>query len=506
LAKHCQNPYHDVPNVSALAAQLTSTAKSDEQRAWAVFAWICHNIHYDIEAHFSGKQEIQKDASEMFATRTLQCGGFANLYAALGEMAGLSTQTVIGYCRRPVDTDEAIGKDVLGDSACRHAWNLVLLDGEWSAVDCTWGAGGFTEHGRFERRFRPLYFGMPAEQLAFTHYPLDQEKQTLSYQRFIAQPTMFAEFFEHGLRFCPEAHPAGIITLKDSNTASLRLVVPTDRELLVDMAGRKEACLQELLADGTTQITLNVPRGAARHKMKISVRNDSYAEGHYALACIFAVNGPGSPTTLVESFPLVYHSVFRSHGLKFAESLPIGRFVLTEQNDVQIRLCAPDNVQAVAQVGDGTVFTQRSGGEISVLAQCPLGDHELDIFVRRQEGDDWTDLQHAVTYYVNVKPGCRHVNTAGFPETFDIFQELDAFLEAPLSGVLKSGKTHFRFRVDPKRVARVLVLSGGSQKALVLTDGVFQCDFDVVAPSVQLACSTPSDPGDFDAALAWTVE
>jgi hypothetical protein len=490
---------------SILVAHLTSTAKSDDQRAWALFVWICHNVNYDVEAHYAFRREVEKDATQMLATKILMCGGFANLYTALAKEAGLSVQTMMGYCRAPKDSDEGVGKNVQKDGATTHAWSLVLLQGEWVAVDCTWGAGGFTADEKFERKFRPVYFGMPADQLAFTHHSLTKGKQYMPYSRFIMQPVVFADFFENGLRFSPEANPEGLITLEDSNTTSMRLVVPPNMELLVDLGGRKDLCLQEVMADGTTQLRLSVPRGATQHAMRISVGGGSYEEGQYALACIFAIKCSRSPTTFVEPFPLVYYSVFRRHGLKFSEPLPTGTFELTKQNTVQIKLCAPSNVQAVAAVGDGEVFTQRRGGEIIVLAQCPQGDHELDIFVQRRAGDGWTDLEHALTYYVNVKPNCP-INSAGFPEMSDSFRDLGMFLEAPLTGVLKSGKTRFRVRVDQKRVAKVVAISGGCQKALTLIDGALQCDLDVVAPNVQLGCSTPADPSDFDVALEWTVK
>merc|ERR1719191_600103 len=95
---------------------------------------------------------------------------------------------------------------------------------------------------KFVKKFHPLYFGMSADQLAFTHFPLDKERQALTYEQFTSRPVVFAEFFEHGLGFQPDKHPCGVITLKDSNATSLRFTAPASQELMGTVDGEKNAC------------------------------------------------------------------------------------------------------------------------------------------------------------------------------------------------------------------------------------------------------------------------
>jgi transglutaminase/protease-like cytokinesis protein 3 len=53
------------------------------------------------------------------------CTGYAQAVTLLGEAAGLESVIVTGYADGGVTTGG-------------HAWNKVLVDGQWLVVDATW--------------------------------------------------------------------------------------------------------------------------------------------------------------------------------------------------------------------------------------------------------------------------------------------------------------------------------------------------------------------------------
>ena len=57
------------------------------------------------------------------------------------------------------------------DSGVNHAWNLVLLEGEWRPLDCTWGAGYLHEDGSFRRELNDHWFLTDPEEFLPTHFP-----------------------------------------------------------------------------------------------------------------------------------------------------------------------------------------------------------------------------------------------------------------------------------------------------------------------------------------------
>ena len=59
----------------------------------------------------------------------------------------------------------------------------IQIKGVWFPVDCTFGAGyADSENPRqFKRKFNPLYFATPPEQLVYTHKPKDDLWQLLDY-------------------------------------------------------------------------------------------------------------------------------------------------------------------------------------------------------------------------------------------------------------------------------------------------------------------------------------
>lgn len=84
------------------------------------------------------------------------CLGYATTFQLLMDMAGVECITVVGAS---------------SNSTSSHAWNLVKLEGEWYAVDCTWD----DSNDRTELSYTHRYFNVTSERLRETNHQWDYE-------------------------------------------------------------------------------------------------------------------------------------------------------------------------------------------------------------------------------------------------------------------------------------------------------------------------------------------
>ena len=57
-------------------------------------------------------------------------------------------------------------------SKTNHAWNLVLVEGEWRPLDNTFGAGHLDKGGTFTREFDEHWFLTDPAEFVPAHFPL----------------------------------------------------------------------------------------------------------------------------------------------------------------------------------------------------------------------------------------------------------------------------------------------------------------------------------------------
>lgn len=161
-------------SVPTLAAYLVSKAKTDDEKAWAIFRWIGDRISYDIDAYLAGRvRDLNATAEHVLARRTSVCDGYATLFRDLARQAGLDAIKLSGYAK-------AYGVPV-GEvfTAENHAWNLVRIEGRWRIVDPTWG-GGYVIGDRYKKKLDPLYFFSVPQQIKFTHWSNDATWRTVA--------------------------------------------------------------------------------------------------------------------------------------------------------------------------------------------------------------------------------------------------------------------------------------------------------------------------------------
>lgn len=184
--------------VVLLARYLAPEGFSPADKAWSIFIWIGDRIVYDVEAYLQGRvRDATVTAEDVLKRRITVCDGYARLFAALAKAAGLEVGIIEGYAKAYGLADDVVF------ATPNHAWNVVVLNGQWDVVDPTWGAG-YVFQDRYHKLLDTLYFQSRAEELKFTHWPLDARwRQTiglrLSKSGFEGQPRVDPGLFRAGV-------------------------------------------------------------------------------------------------------------------------------------------------------------------------------------------------------------------------------------------------------------------------------------------------------------------
>ena len=245
------------PEVAALAREITQGATNETQRARALYDWITANIRYDVQewAHITGGGETYMNAHDplsVLARGTTVCAGYAWLFDAMAQSVGLGSTFLIGAVRGYRGTPD----DTLV-SAFKHAWNAVLVDGDWRLLDATWGARQTGESATDYLDRQAYYFDTPPNQMIFDHLPETPEWQLLSdplpdAAAFNHLPNLKPTFFQHGLRL-GEAFTSTVIADADRG-GMLTVTAPEAVDVAATLApldGRAAAAPVSVRTDGT---------------------------------------------------------------------------------------------------------------------------------------------------------------------------------------------------------------------------------------------------------------
>ena len=185
-------------SVESLAAYLIEPAANEQEKARAIFRWICQNIDYDLGSYFGGRLG-STNSSDVLKSRSSVCSGYSDLFSALAGEAGLEAVEIRGYGKgysyRP-------GQKFSGPF--NHAWNAVKINGSWRLMDPTWGAGYLGRDGKYHRWFDDHYFITPPDQFIFDHLPEEESWQLLdspfSKAEFEDLVYVESDFFNLGLK------------------------------------------------------------------------------------------------------------------------------------------------------------------------------------------------------------------------------------------------------------------------------------------------------------------
>jgi transglutaminase-like putative cysteine protease len=113
-----------------VAAYLAAPFRSQELKAWVIYRWLAHHVHYDqLQYQPARRYLLRNNPTEVLLRGRGTCDGQAWLAQAMLTAAGLPAVYVAGRSKGTV----------LGSvpGASGHAWNLVCTDGVWGNFDLT---------------------------------------------------------------------------------------------------------------------------------------------------------------------------------------------------------------------------------------------------------------------------------------------------------------------------------------------------------------------------------
>jgi hypothetical protein len=195
-----QYPSDSLPRqdpVGYLAKVLCDPFPSATDKARAIFTWSHHNIAYNVEEFF-GNCIKGRDVSETIFHGKAVCQGYAEVYRAIAQRAGLQCVLVSGHGKGFGHTALKPGEAPPSKSS-NHAWNAVCIDnGEWKLLDACWGAGAIAP-GKYIKRFEPKFFTYSNEQFGERHFPSNdqhffrQDGRVLSWEEYFVGPDQGVE-------------------------------------------------------------------------------------------------------------------------------------------------------------------------------------------------------------------------------------------------------------------------------------------------------------------------
>ena len=109
--------------VNNLINSLGIRYKSDYDKIYGVYDWLCQNVTYDYENLEDNTYLLKHTAYAALIDKTAVCQGYAVLFYRLMLELGVDARVIVG------------------DGGGPHAWNIVELDGLYYNLDSTWDAG-----------------------------------------------------------------------------------------------------------------------------------------------------------------------------------------------------------------------------------------------------------------------------------------------------------------------------------------------------------------------------
>lgn len=158
---HARNiPRSHTHSIQSLAEQLCSNQSDATHKARAIYTWITANISYHDEMPegelWATPEHLERQrAEQVLQGRTAVCQGYANLFCALAQEAGLPCEIVTGIIKNEEGQVELVG----------HAWVAAQVGKEWHLFDPTWGK----TDGQVSEKY---FMAKPADFIRF-HLPDD---------------------------------------------------------------------------------------------------------------------------------------------------------------------------------------------------------------------------------------------------------------------------------------------------------------------------------------------
>jgi len=355
-------------SVAPLAACVTQAAQNEREKARAIFRWVTANIAYDISA-----AALSDNPEVVLARRRGVCYGYAVLFKALAEAAGLKTEVIIGHSSKfkPSEGDER-------DDWLNHAWNAVEIAGRWQLLDCCWGAGYLDEQRRFVRRFTPHYFLTAPDVFVCDHFPENPRWQLLdppiAKDEYLQRVQLRPPFFECGLRLV--SHHSAVIEADDSLAVTIDAPPESALTAVLYRDGRqlKDGCTFTQ-RDATGYVIHSRFPAAGAYVLRVFARRADTPGDEYGWALDYAIRAR-SAAVGGAGFPKAYGS-FLTRNCRVERALSK---VLRAGDAVDFSITAPSAEDVVVATGGAFVHLPAQGPGFS--GKVPVSPGPVVIFAK----------------------------------------------------------------------------------------------------------------------------
>lgn len=109
--------------IQQIIASEIKPGMTDREKVKAIHDWMCKNVKYDWDG-YNGKTPMKADAYSALIDGYAVCDGYAGGFALIMNDLGISTIRV-------------------RSQSMLHAWNKVLLEGQWYWLDVTWDSNWY---------------------------------------------------------------------------------------------------------------------------------------------------------------------------------------------------------------------------------------------------------------------------------------------------------------------------------------------------------------------------
>jgi len=185
-------PKKKYKTVTEIAAALTENLTTEHEKFRAIFRWITDNIEYNKSA-----QNVT-DATKIVRKNKAVCQGFSNLLKEMCNSINIPCDVIVGYTKTEIkDINKKLKKT-------DHAWNSVLLYGNWYLVDVTWATSKYNviTH-KYMKEFDEHYFLTDPQKFILDHFPQDKKFQFLDKpvkkSVFTKWPVYYTDYFHFNI-------------------------------------------------------------------------------------------------------------------------------------------------------------------------------------------------------------------------------------------------------------------------------------------------------------------
>lgn len=286
-------PRHSVVSLESLSQELTEPFGSEVDKARAIFTWLHHNIAYDTESFFSGNIEPATPESTLSSGLAV-CEGYAGLFKYLAECIGFQVHKVTGH-GKGVGYTALNPNDPIPPRQMNHAWNCILMDGEWHLIDSCWGAGAL-DGATYTQRFTPTWFTSSPVEFGRRHFPEDSTYQLLSedvggpitWEEYILDPEgpqIFRDFYDLDLHLYSLQPSTKMITGGQFATFIVNKrcehmsTAEADNYVFLINTGLGEPSVPLTNSQGGWSVTLNIPRSTEVTLLSVTVISNQDAKG-----------------------------------------------------------------------------------------------------------------------------------------------------------------------------------------------------------------------------------